>query len=97
MRSGNFVAEAVLPAGMHTVEVAVLDEAGNGTLYLRDLEFEQKDRFYVGIADLTVSENRTSGPAEQLQGENAPYDFDSSLDGRLAFYRRRRNSTITGV
>jgi hypothetical protein len=83
---GNFIAEAVLPAGMHTVEVAVLDEAGNGTLYLRDLEFERRDRFYVGIADLTVSESRTSGPAEQLQGENAPYDFDSSLDGRLAFY-----------
>jgi len=84
--SGNFVAEAILPAGMHTVEVAVLDEAGNGSLYLRDLEFEQKDRFYVGIADLTVSESRTSGPAELLQGENPAYDFDSSLDGRLAFY-----------
>ena len=27
---GNFVAEEILPAGTHTVEVAVLDEAGNG-------------------------------------------------------------------
>ena len=71
---------------MHTVEVAVLDEAGNGTLYLRDLQFEPKDRFYVGIADLTVSESRTSGPAELLQGDNPSYDFDSTLDGRLAFY-----------
>ena len=74
------------PSGMHTVEVAVLDEDGNGELYLRDLEFERNDWFYVGIADLTVSESRTSGPADLLQGENAPYDYDSTFDGRLAFY-----------
>jgi len=84
--SGNFVAEALLPSGQHTVEVAVLDEAGNGSLYLRDLELKPKDRFYVGIADLTVSESRTTGPAELLQGDNPRYDFDSTFDGRLAFY-----------
>lgn len=83
---GSFVAEEILPTGMHTVEVAVLDEAGNGALYLRDLAFEPSDRFYVGIADLTVSRNDTSGPAGLLQGENAPYDHDSTFDGRLAFY-----------
>jgi flagellar motor protein MotB len=83
---GNFIAETILPTGMHTVEVAVQDEAGNETLYLRDMQFAPHDRFYVGIADLTVSESRTSGPAEQLQGENAAQDLDSSFDGRLAFY-----------
>ncbi len=83
---GNFIAETILPTGMHTVEVAVQDESGNETLYLRDMQFAPHDRFYVGIADLTVSESRTSGPAELLQGENAAYDFDSSFDGRLAFY-----------
>jgi len=83
---GNFAAEEILPAGAHTVEVAVLDDAGNGSLYLRDLEFKRKDLFYLLHADVTVSGNRTSGPAEQLQGENAPQPFDSSLDGRLAFY-----------
>ena len=83
---GNFAAEEILPAGAHTVEVAVLDAAGNGSLYLRDLEFKRKDLFYVGIADVTLSENRANGPAELLQGENAPQPFDSSLDGRLAFY-----------
>jgi flagellar motor protein MotB len=85
-RGGNFVAEEVLPSGLHTVEVAVLDEAGNGSLYLRDLELERNDWFYVGLADLTVAENRTNGPADLLQGENAPYDYDSNFDGRLAFY-----------
>lgn len=83
---GNFAAEEILPAGAHTVEVAVLDAAGNGSLYLRDLEFKRKDLFYVGVADFTLSESRASGPAELLQGENAPRPYDSSLDGRLAFY-----------
>ncbi|HET9299655.1 MAG TPA: OmpA family protein [Candidatus Polarisedimenticolaceae bacterium] len=83
---GNFAAEEVLPPGAHTVEVAVLDDAGNGSLYLRDLEFKRRDLFYMGIADLTLSENRADGPAEELQGANAPQPFDSGLDGRLAFY-----------
>jgi flagellar motor protein MotB len=83
---GNFAAEEILPRGAHTVEVAVLDAAGNGSLYLRDLEFKRTDLFYVGVADLTLSENRANGPADLLQGGNAPQPFDSSVDGRLAFY-----------
>ncbi len=84
--SGSFVAEEILPQGQHTVEVAVLDKEGAGELYLRDLEFENNDWFYVGMADLTVSANEASGPIDLLQGENAPYDYDSTVDGRLAFF-----------
>ncbi len=83
---GNFIAEEIFPTGTHTVEVAVLDSNGNGNLYLRDLEFRESDRFFVGMADVTVSKSHTTGDAKLLQGENAPYDYDSSLDGRLAFY-----------
>jgi hypothetical protein len=61
---GNFAAEEILPTGTHTVEVAVLDDAGNGSLYLRDLEFKRTDLFYVGVADLTVSKNSASGTAK---------------------------------
>ncbi len=64
----------------------MLDDAGNGSVYLRDLEFKRRDLFYVGVADLTVSSTRSHGPIDLLQGENAPQPFDSSLDGRLAFY-----------
>ena len=67
--SGSFVTEEILPEGAHTVEVAVLDENGGGELYLRDFEFEPKDWFYVGMADLTLSEGSTSGPIELLQGQ----------------------------
>jgi flagellar motor protein MotB len=83
---GNFAAEEILPSGTHTVEVAVLDDAGNGSLYLRDLEFKPTDLFYVGVADLTVSKNSSNGSAKLLEGENASQPYDSSLDGRLAFF-----------
>src|SRR5215470_10865370 len=61
---GNFIAEEVLPNGTQTVEVAVLDADGNGSLYLRDLEFKRRDIFFVGVADLTVSKNSVTGPAK---------------------------------
>src|SRR6516164_7560351 len=83
---GNFAAEEILPTGAHSVEVAILDDAGNGSLYLRDLEFKRTDLFYVGIADLTVSKNSASASAKLQEGENDPQPYDSSLDGRLAFY-----------
>jgi flagellar motor protein MotB len=89
---GSFAAEEILPAGAHTVEVAVLDAAGNGSLYLRDLEFRRRDLFYVGVADLTLSETRATGPVDLLQGANTPQPYDSSLGGRLAFYVNGRVS-----
>src|SRR5258708_6169775 len=38
---GNFAAEEMLPAGAHSVEVAVLDHAANGSLSLPDLQFKR--------------------------------------------------------
>ena len=83
---GSFVAQEILPSGVHTVEVAVLDAQGNGELYLRDIELQQKDWFYVGMADVTLSSNDSNGPIELLQGENNDLRLDSSADARLAFY-----------
>src|SRR5262249_45042752 len=82
----DFVAEEILPSGTHTVEVAVLDADGNGSLYLRDLEFPRNDRFFVGMADLTVSKNHISNAERQMEGADAPVDYNSSVDGHLAFY-----------
>jgi hypothetical protein len=87
---GNFVAEAVLPKGMHTVEVALLDPEGSGELFLRDLELERSDWFYVGIADLTLSGGKTSGPEDELRGDDSTFDRDSNVDGRLAFFLKGR-------
>ncbi|MGD1999153.1 MAG: OmpA family protein [Desulfobacterales bacterium] len=84
--TGSFVAEEILPGGMHTVEVGVLDKFGNGELFLRDLELKKSDWFIVGIADLTASGNKTDGPAELLAPDNSDYSKDTSFQGRLAFY-----------
>ncbi|HEY6784055.1 MAG TPA: hypothetical protein VI159_03845, partial [Gemmatimonadales bacterium] len=90
--NGNFIAEEVLPTGAHTVEVAVLDEEGNGTLYLRDLEFKPKDRFFFGMADLTLSKSHTSTSEQEMQGANAPYDYDASVSGSLSFFATQKFS-----
>ncbi|HQS59259.1 MAG: flagellar motor protein MotB [Gallionellales bacterium 35-53-114] len=84
--SGEFVVEEILPPGLHSVEVAVLDKSGNGELYLRDLELEKSDWFYVGIADVTASKSFVNGPAQLLTADSGHYDNSYALDGRLAFY-----------
>lgn len=86
--NGEFAVEEILPAGLHTVEVAVLDEAGNGDLFLRDLELEKNDWFYVAMADITASQSDTNGPAELVTNDAAHYDNDLNVDGRLAFYTK---------
>ena len=83
---GNFIAEEVLPAGTHTVEVAVLDQDGNGTLYLRDLEFKPNDRFFFGMADLTASKTHTTATEQEMEGANQPYDYDAHVSGSLSFF-----------
>ena len=85
---GHFVSEEILPKGLHTVEVAVLDGGGNGDLYLRDLALSRDDWFYVGIADITAVRDRTNGPAQLITGDRIHYDNDLSVDGRLAFYTK---------
>ncbi len=84
--SGRFVGETLMPAGVHTAEVAVLDDEGAGNLYLRDLKIEQNDWLYAGMADVTWSQNDASKNAKLYVGEDAPYDFGSSLDGRIAMF-----------
>jgi flagellar motor protein MotB len=83
---GAFATEEILPPGVHTVEVAVLDARGNGELFLRDLDLEKSDWFTVGIADVTLSHNKTNGPADLLAPDQPRYSEDLSLQGRLAFY-----------
>ncbi len=84
---GEFAVEEILPPGLHTVEVAVIDNEGNGDLFLRDLELEKNDWFYVGVADVTASYGETTGPAK-LVTDDEYYDDKFNLYGRLAYYTR---------
>jgi flagellar motor protein MotB len=86
--SGEFGAELILPVGLHTVEVAITDNAGNGNVYLRELELKKTDWFTVGLADVTMAQDSTNGPASLVTGDDTHYDNDLAIDGRLAFYTK---------
>lgn len=97
--TGEFIAEQVISDGLHTVEVAVLDEQGNGQLYLRDLQLKNQDWFVVGIADLTLGQDDTEGPARLVTQDDTHYESDFWADGRIAFYTKGKTEggwTITG-
>jgi flagellar motor protein MotB len=85
-KDGKFVTEEILPPGLQTVEVAILDKAGNGDVFLRDLDLKKSDWFYVGIADATLARDFTSGPAKLVTNDQTHYNNDLNMDGRLAFY-----------
>jgi uncharacterized repeat protein (TIGR01451 family) len=87
-KDGKFISEDILPSGTHTVEVAILDKAGNGVLFLRDFELKKNDWFYVGIADVTASRDFTSGPANIVTNDQTHYNNEMSYDGRLAYYTK---------
>lgn len=89
---GRFVAQYIIPEGLHSVEVAVLDDLGNGELFHRELELQQSDWFYVGIADLTIGSRDTDGPASTVTQDDR-YDDDSYVDGRLAFFAKGKTNS----
>ena len=84
----QFVAEQIIPSGVHNVEVAVLNEQGNGQLFQRHLELKNNDWFYVGMADLTVGKNTTNGDISLVTGDLQHFNDDIFVDGRIAFYAK---------
>ena len=83
---GEFISEELFPRGMHTIEVAVLDEEGNGELFLRDMEFAKSDWFYVALGDATAAKDRTTGPAKLVTQDEDQFNNDINFNGRFAYY-----------
>lgn len=97
-KQSQFVAEQIVPSGIHNVEVAILNEQGNGTLFQRHLELKKDDWFYVGMADITLGENSANGPIDLVTGDEHHFNNDLFVDGRIAFYAKgkwRDKYTIT--
>ena len=97
-KNGKFVGQQIVPPGIHNVEVAVLDQSGNGQLFWRELKIEENNWFYVGIADFTVGRNYSSGPAALVTNDAQHFNNDVYTDGRMAFYAKgkwRGKYTIT--
>jgi len=84
--SGEFVSEELFPRGMHTIEVAVLDDEGNGDLFLREMEFAKNDWFYVAMGDITAAKDRTTGPAKLVTQDEDEFNNDINVIGRFAYY-----------
>lgn len=84
---GDFAARQILPAGPHVVEVEVKQADGQSARYSRNLSIAADDWFYLGIADITLGRNATSGPAKLVTADATDH-FDNKvyIDGRLAFY-----------
>lgn len=83
---GEFVSEDMFPRGFHTIEIAVLDDEGNGELFLRDMEFSKNDWFYVALGDMTVAQDRTTGPARLVSQNEDQFNNDINVFGRFAYY-----------
>jgi len=83
---GEFVSDEIFRPGLHTIELAVLDKEGNGELFLRELELKKNDWFYVGIADLTITKDDTTGPANIVTQDDFSYENELNTYGQLAFY-----------
>ncbi|HMK44047.1 MAG TPA: hypothetical protein VK445_07920, partial [Dissulfurispiraceae bacterium] len=86
-RNGKFAVRQLMPAGPNMVEVSVTDEKGAGMVYRRSISIPDKDWFYIGLADLTIGRNNTTGPAKLVTGdETRHYENKTYIDGRGAFY-----------
>jgi len=84
--NGKFAMRQILPAGAHSVDVAVKDEKGVGAVFRRNLTIADKDWFYVAQADLTIGHDHTSGPAQLVTNDTTHYNNSTWADGRGAFF-----------
>lgn len=84
--AGNFQATQILPKGPHIANVQVVNREGRVLRSAdRDFSIADEDWFYVGLADLTVGQNATSGPIQAVTG-STQFDEEIYVNGRLAFY-----------
>lgn len=84
---GSFAVRQILPAGPHTVRVAVHDQAGTVSEFSRNISIANDDWFLIGLADLTIGENRSDSAAKLVTADDSDfYDNQLYVDGRLAFY-----------
>lgn len=86
--NGKFVVRQILPAGPHSIDVAVKDDKGVGAVFRRNLTIADKDWFYVAQADLTVGHDHTSGPAQLVTGDSTHHDNSTWADGRATFFAK---------
>ncbi|ASR42458.1 hypothetical protein BEN78_02660 [Xanthomonas citri pv. mangiferaeindicae] len=85
----KFVAEYLMPIGHHRFDITLEAPEGESPLQ-RALEVDVSGRYFfgVGLADVTVYQNKASGPGRSLA--MAGREDDILSDGRLAFYLKAK-------
>ncbi len=91
----KFVAEYLVPVGQHRFEIGVDGgEGGNGVAtkaspHTLDVDVTGRYFFGVGLADVTISQNKVSGSGAAFANDTR-YQDDVISDGRLAFYGKAK-------
>lgn len=80
----KFAAEFLLPAGHHQFDIKLRQDDKQIERRLA-VDVTGKYVFMVALADITASENRTTGSVEPLAADDR-YQEDFLIEGRLAFY-----------
>ncbi|HCH0556624.1 TPA: TonB-dependent receptor [Pseudomonas aeruginosa] len=97
----KFAAEYLVPVGHHRFDVALTggDDGLGGTPapgsepvahHALDVDVTGRYFFGVGLADVTVAQNKVSGSTATLSATDPRYADDVISDGRLAFYGKAK-------
>ncbi len=92
----KFVAEYLVPVGQHRFDIgldrndaAVGKSEAPASRHTLDVDVTGRYFFGVGLADVTIAQNKVSGSTEPFHGD-ARYQDDVISDGRLAFYGKAK-------
>jgi len=83
----KFVAEYLVPIGPQAFAVEVGGK--NKSAYTLNMDVTGRYFFAVGLADVTIAQNKVSGSVEPFSGDSR-YQDDIISDGRLAFYGKAK-------
>jgi hypothetical protein len=90
-RNGRLVRELVLEPGTHKMTLNWTDEFGQKQTKEDTITIEKgkkKDFFFVGMADITASKNRVSGPGSSVLAADERFDGRTHWDSRIMFYMK---------
>jgi len=88
----KFVAEYLVPVGRHRFDIGLGgqgDEAAQNAAHTLDIDVTGRYFFGVGLADVTIAQNKASGSAAPFAND-VNYQDDVISDGRLAFYGKAK-------
>ncbi|MET0288887.1 MAG: hypothetical protein ABW178_04610 [Pseudoxanthomonas sp.] len=85
----KFTAEYLTPVGEHPFAIALEGQPGERIERTLDVHVSGRYFFGVGLADVTVSQNKIGGSVEPFAVDNR-YADDIISDGRLAFYMKAK-------